>query len=124
MPLAQDDFERASAEYSFDRTQHGRFKVHEYNATDPDIGADYITVHFLLDSPEFPDAEVYVDGEFAHGHYDASNLMTYDRGLGAYTAAIPLKQGPNTFCTGRRARAPTGSCRRPCSYRKPLTFTR
>lgn len=91
------DFERASAEYSFDRTQHGRFKVHEYNATDPDIGADYITVHFLLDSPEFPDAEVYVDGEFAHGHYDASNRMTYDRGLGAYTAAIPLKQGAYNY---------------------------
>lgn len=91
------DFERASAQYSYDRTQHGRFKVHEYNATDPDIGADYITVHYSLDFPEVIGADVYVDGEFVHNRYDDSNRMTYDRDTGLYTAQIPLKQGAYNY---------------------------
>ena len=42
------DEPRQSASYNYDQTQHGRFLVREYNSTDSDIGADYITVHFLL----------------------------------------------------------------------------
>ena len=91
------DASRASAQYSFDRTQHGRFMVHEYNATDSSIGADYITVHFLLDMPEIMDSEVYVDGEFTHGLYNDYNRMTYDRAKGVYTAEIPVKQGAYNY---------------------------
>lgn len=91
------DEPRADRQYQFDRTQHGRFLVHEYNATDSDIGADYITVNFRLESDEFPGEEVYVDGEFTHGLYDAANRMTYDRETGAYTAAIPVKQGAYNY---------------------------
>lgn len=91
------DASRASAQYSFDRTQHGRFMVHEYNATDSSIGADYITVHFLLDMPEIMDSEVYVDGEFTHGLYTDYNRMSYDRAKGVYTAEIPVKQGAYNY---------------------------
>lgn len=91
------DEPRAGRQYSFDRTQHGRFIVREYNSTDSDIGADYITVHFTLDAPEYRGMDVYVDGEFAHNRYDDSNRMTYNRERGAYEAEIPLKQGAYNY---------------------------
>lgn len=94
--LKHDD-ERATREYQYDQTQHGRFLVHEYNATDSDIGADYITVHFLLEYPELIGAEVYIDGEFTHNRFTDANRMTYDRSKGAYTAQIPLKQGAYNY---------------------------
>lgn len=91
------DSPRAESQYSYDRTQHGRFLVHEYNATDSDVGADYITVHFTLESPEFTGADVYIDGEFSHNRFDRNNIMKYDRASGAYTASIPLKQGAYNY---------------------------
>lgn len=91
------DAPRNESTYSFDRTQHGRFLVREYNATDSDLGADYVTVHFTLDAAEMPDADIYVDGEFSHGLYADFNRMTYDRELRAYTAEIPLKQGSYNY---------------------------
>lgn len=100
------DFPRVESQYSYDRTQRGRFKVHEYNATDPDIGADYITVHFRLDAPEATGADVYVDGEFTHNRFDGTNRMTYDRALGAYTAQIPLKQGAYNYQYVTKGREP------------------
>ncbi len=91
------DASRAMSQYSYDRTQHGRFMVHEYNATDSSIGADYITVHFLLEIPELRNADVYVDGEFTHELFDNYNRMTYDMEKNAYTAEIPIKQGAYNY---------------------------
>ena len=91
------DEPRMYREYEYDRTQHGRFLIREYNSTDSDLGADYITVHFFLETDRVPDAEVYVDGEFTHGQYTESNRMTYDPTAGAYRVAIPLKQGAYNY---------------------------
>lgn len=91
------DQPRADKQYSYDRTQHGRFLVREYNATDSDLGADYITVNFRLEMDELPDADIYVDGEFCQGLHDNANRMHYDPTLGAYTASIPLKQGAYNY---------------------------
>lgn len=91
------DNQRAGRQYSFDRTQHGRFIVREYNASDPDIGADYITVHFRLETEPFRDSEIYVDGEFTYGGFDKSNRMTYDDEERAYLLELPLKQGAYNY---------------------------
>ena len=91
------DRERASSEYSYDQTQQGRFLVREYNSTDSDLGADYVTVHFRLDEPEVVDADVYVEGEFNEFRHDASSRMRYDYGEGAYLLEIPLKQGSYNY---------------------------
>lgn len=91
------DRERAASQYSYDQTQHGRFKVNEYNATDPDVGADYITVHFTLEMPELNDVDVYIDGEFTHNSFTEENRMTYDKASGSYKAQIPLKQGAYNY---------------------------
>lgn len=84
-------------EYQYDRTQHGRFLVREWNATDSNIGADYITVHFMLKTPEISNADIFVDGEMIYGELSSKNKMEYDRSLGAYTLQIPLKQGAYNY---------------------------
>lgn len=91
------DRRRADRSYSYDQTQHGRFMVREYNATDADLGADYVTVHFTLQMPELHDARVYIDGELTKGAPADRFGMTYDPSAGAYTAAIPLKQGSYNY---------------------------
>lgn len=91
------DYPRAEREYQFDRTQHGRFIVREYNSTDSNIGADYITVHFLLEMDRLPGAEIYVDGEMTNGLLTDRNRMEYDGTKGAYTLQLPLKQGAYNY---------------------------
>ena len=91
------DYPRAEREYQFDRTQHGRFIVREYNSTDSNIGADYITVHFLLEMDRLPGAEIYVDGEMTDGLLTNRNRMEYDGTKGAYTLQLPLKQGAYNY---------------------------
>lgn len=88
---------RALRNYEFDRTQHGRFMVREYNATDSDLGADYITVHSTLDMPRLRDADVYIDGEMTHDSFDTSNRMVYDSEARQYRLEMPLKQGAYNY---------------------------
>lgn len=91
------DTERESKQYSYDQTQQGRFLIREYNSTDSDLGADYITVHFLLDTPEAVDADIYVEGEFTGFQHEDSNKMHYDYHRGAYLLEMPLKQGSYNY---------------------------
>lgn len=91
------DSPRVRRDYSYDQTQHGRFMIDEYNSTDPDLGADYVTVHFTLDSPEIVGGDVYIDGDFTLHHLDDSNRMRYDYNTRLYTAELPLKQGSYNY---------------------------
>ena len=91
------DAPRARREYEYDHTQHGRYIVREYNATDSNIGADYITVHFRLDTDKIPGGDVYVDGEMTDGLYTDRNRMTYSDAEGAYLLQMPLKQGAYNY---------------------------
>lgn len=91
------DRERATSEYSYDETQHGRFLVREYSSTDSNLGADYVTVHFRLEEPEVLGADVYVEGEFTGYNLNESTRMRYDYGSGAYVLEMPLKQGSYNY---------------------------
>lgn len=91
------DFSRKNRSYVYDDTQHGRFKINEYNSVDPDLGADYVVVHFTLDPDEAPGGQIYVDGDFTNHQFDGSNLMRYDWNDGLYHAEIPLKQGSYNY---------------------------
>lgn len=91
------DTERASKQYSYDQTQQGRFLIREYNSTDSDLGADYVTVHFRLETPEAIDADVHVEGEFTEFKHNNSNKMHYDYNQGAYMLEMPLKQGSYNY---------------------------
>lgn len=91
------DTPKDDREYSYDSTQHGRFIVREWNATDSNIGADYITVHFRLEMPPIQDGEVYVDGEMTYGEFGENNRMYYDSEARAYLLDMPLKQGAYNY---------------------------
>lgn len=88
---------RADKPYLYDETQFGRFKIREYNSTDPDLGADYVTTHFTLDFPQVMNAGIYLDGEFTGHEALPQYEMTYDADAHLYRAAVPLKQGSYNY---------------------------
>ena len=91
------DAEREDRNYVYDRTQRGRFKIDEYNSTDPDLGADYIMTHFTLDFPEVIDGDIYVDGALFLNRHGERNRMKYDRQTATYRLDVPLKQGSYNY---------------------------
>lgn len=91
------DYSRKNRSYVYDSTQHGRFKIDEYNATDPDLSADYVMVHFMLDPGERQYGSIYVDGDFTNHQFNDRNLMRYNWEDGLYHAEIPLKQGSYNY---------------------------
>lgn len=93
----QPDESRKYKNYTYDSTQHGRFKIDEYNSTDPDLSGDYIMVHFSLDPGERQYGKIYVDGDFTYHRFDDRNLMKYDWNTGLYHSHIPLKQGSYNY---------------------------
>ncbi len=88
---------RADSQYIYDRTQWGRFKIDEYNSSDPDLGADYLLTTFTLDFPRVMNGEVYVEGEFTGYRHDDSTRMTWDEETRTYTLPMLLKQGSYNY---------------------------
>lgn len=91
------DFSRVHKGYEYDKTQHGRFKIDEYNSTDPDLSADYVMTHFTLDPGEHQNGLIFLDGDFTNHQYNDSNLLRYDWNDGLYHASLPLKQGSYNY---------------------------
>lgn len=91
------DEERAYHAYSFDQTQKGRFMIDSYSATEPDLGADYVTVNFTLDYPQLMNGDIYVNGDFTSNRYDEQYKMTFDPDARLYTLSLPLKQGSYNY---------------------------
>ena len=91
------DEARFDKEYNYDSTQKGRFLIDEYNADEPDLGADYVMVHFTLDSPMAIGGDIFVDGDFTYHKFDESNKMVFDHNTGLYTLQMPLKQGSYNY---------------------------
>ena len=81
-----DDLPRR--EYTYDRTQQGRYRVREVNAAEPELDADYVVVHFTLAMPELADSEIYIDGDLANRRLDATSRMHYDNDAGVYRHAM------------------------------------
>ncbi|WP_278745677.1 DUF5103 domain-containing protein [Muribaculum intestinale] len=90
-----DDLPRR--EYTYDRTQQGRYRVREVNAAEPELDADYVVVHFTLAMPELADSEIYIDGDLANRRLDATSRMHYDNDAGVYRHAMLLKQGSYNY---------------------------
>ena len=91
------DFPRINNEYSYDSTQHGRFKIDEYNSSEPDLSADYVNVHFTLDPIERINGNIYIIGEFSNYTIQEQNRLLYDWKDGLFHAEIPLKQGSYNY---------------------------
>ncbi len=88
---------RADSPYIYDQTQRGRFLVRDYNSTDSDLGADYVTVHFTLDFPRLMNADIHLDGEMTSGLPPESTKLRFNESGMVYTLEIPLKQGSYNY---------------------------
>lgn len=94
--LSVDDA-RVDKEHLYDRTQFGRFKINEYNSTDPNLGADYIDTHFTLDFPQVMNANIYLDGEFTNHLLKPEYRLSYNPDKHIYEGVVPLKQGSYNY---------------------------
>lgn len=91
------DESRKNRNYVYDQTQHGRFKIDEYNSNDPDLSADYVEVHFQLDLPDINGRQIYVDGDFTGHNFNDFNKMIYNPDKSVFESTIKLKQGSYNY---------------------------
>lgn len=87
------DSPRPNARYEYDQDQSGHFVIHEFNADDSSIQADYVVTHFTLEMPEIPGKEVWLDGDMVQRRFDPDSRMVYSESRGAYVKTLLLKQG-------------------------------
>ena len=91
------DYQRASLSYTYDRTQHGRFTVREYDATDSDTQADYVMTHFALECEELPGYDIFIDGDMTQRTFGPESRMVWNHGTGRYEGNMLLKQGAYNY---------------------------
>lgn len=91
------DEPRLFAPYSYDQTQHGGFKIREYNSDNSDVEADYIMVHFTLDLPWQDAFDIFIDGDLTNRRFDPQSRMVFNRATGKYELAMLLKQGAYNY---------------------------
>ncbi len=91
------DAPRVGEQYRYDSTQHGRFKVREYNSDDSNVEADYTITHFTLDMPELYDYDIYIDGDMTCRRFSPESMMRYDAESSSYRGALLLKQGAYNY---------------------------
>ncbi|MDE7025170.1 MAG: DUF5103 domain-containing protein [Paramuribaculum sp.] len=91
------DFPRYEEMYAYDQTQHGRYRVREYNSDSGDIEAEYAVTHFSLDMPELHNADVFIDGDMMLRRFDEESRMVYNRATRRYEASPLLKQGAYNY---------------------------
>jgi hypothetical protein len=73
---------------------NGRYIINVQRASDPEVEADYVYVHFSIPTKEpFFDGSIYLGGEFNFNQIDESVKMVYSFENEAYTKELLLKQG-------------------------------
>ena len=89
-----DDKIQTSKSYMQEMDVNGKFIVNMQNATDDDVEADYMYVHFTLPTKQpFFDGQIYLGGEFNYNMIDEAVRMKYDMAVGNYFQTVLLKQG-------------------------------
>ena len=73
--------------------QNGVYVLRSADDMDDATTAEYVVVHFRLQSPRLPGGDVYVCGEWTGPEFAPQCRMEYDEARGEYEAAILLKQG-------------------------------
>ncbi|MDF7817837.1 DUF5103 domain-containing protein [Runella sp. MFBS21] len=77
---------------------NGQYIVLNRDAANSSNEADYLNVVFTLQSPLYPNAQVYVGGAFNLWQHDDASRMTYNNSSGAYEASMYIKQGVVNYC--------------------------
>lgn len=92
-----DDVPRAGLPFVYDMTQNGRFRIREYDSEYSDVAADYVVVHFRLDTPPMTGYDIFIDGDFTGRRFDTGSKMHYDYTDNSYKASMLLKQGSYNY---------------------------
>lgn len=79
--------------YSYAEDQNGVYVVRSSDNYDDWTTAEYVVVHFFLETPRLPGGDVYVSGWWTGQTFNPDCKMEYDADHGYYHAAILLKQG-------------------------------
>ena len=79
--------------YRYDEDQNGVAVIRSEDDEDDATTAEYVLVHFILESERLPGGDVYVCGQWTNGTFDPSCRMKYDDIKKRYEAAVLLKQG-------------------------------
>ena len=79
--------------YSYSEDQNGVYVVRSSDNYDDWTTAEYVVVHFFLESPRLEGGDVYVSGWWAGQTFNPDCKMEYDEARECYHAAILLKQG-------------------------------
>lgn len=91
------DLPRAELPYTYDSTQHGRFRIREYESDNSDTNADYIMTHFSLEIPEQKGVDIFLDGDFVQRRFSPESRMVFNRATGLYEHSLLLKQGAYNY---------------------------
>lgn len=85
---------RANRNYTYYPDINGSFVVRNLRADDQDVEADYVWMHFTLESYESAgDGEIHLYGNFNNYQIDESTKMNYDKTKGIYYNQRLFKQG-------------------------------
>lgn len=87
------DKPRAYSRYIYDEGQGGRFFPNLLFSDYPDIEADYLVTHFILEMPRLRSGDVFLEGDLTQRRLDSDSRMVYDENIGAYVKTLLLKQG-------------------------------
>jgi Domain of unknown function (DUF5103) len=80
--------------YTQDYDVNGKYVINAQRASDVDVEADYMYVHFSIPTKNpFFDGLIYLGGEFNFNQIDESVKMNYSFENEAYTKELLLKQG-------------------------------
>lgn len=90
-------FSRKNRSYTFNPDINGNYVIRNLNATNNDIEADYVWLHFSLKIPKTKNKEVHLHGGFNDFETDNSTLLTYNPLTKSYQGKRLFKQGFYNF---------------------------
>ncbi|MBR4644580.1 MAG: DUF5103 domain-containing protein [Bacteroidaceae bacterium] len=85
--------EQPQRNYSFYEDQNGVCVIRSSDDVDDATTAEYVVVHFFLQTPRLPGGDVYVCGLWTGEAFNPDCKMEYDEVNKQYHAAVLLKQG-------------------------------
>src|SRR5690606_24229719 len=88
------NFSRAKRPYTYNPDINGNYLITNIDATNPNIEADYVWMHFSL-KPDawFKNKDIYIYGNYNNYALDDSNKMIFDERDNVYKNDMVLKQG-------------------------------
>lgn len=83
--------------YSYDEDQDGRFLIRYDEAGNSNIEADYLFVHFALQSPQLTGGDFYLEGDITNDRFIPEYKLKYNEATNAYENIQLMKQGAYNY---------------------------